>query len=64
MNMKMYRIREKLVYSTIARAILNPLTAEGCRRHWLQQAIADGNIRQALRYSIARGLVRWLYIHK
>jgi hypothetical protein len=62
--MTLYRLRENLAYSRIARALLTPLTAKGCRRHWLQQAIADGNIRQALRYSIARGLVNWIYIHK
>jgi hypothetical protein len=62
--MTLHRLREKLAYSRFARAILRPLTAEGCRTHWLQQAIADRNIRQALRYSIARGLVSWIYIHK
>jgi hypothetical protein len=59
------RLRAKIAYSRIARTILRPLTAEGCRTHWLQGALAgDDHAWHIVRYSKLRGLVQWIAIHR
>ena len=62
--MTLQRLREKLAYSRIARAILRPLTARGCRTHWIQQALVELSMAQIIRYSKLRKLAQWIYIHR